>query len=324
MITLIEQVLLMKKVIYILLGIFISYSLSAEKSTGRNEVLSIREADSLFMIADYEKARKAYESLMSSNDFKNNAQEWNRLGICCYMLKDFPKSIEYLNRSLALHPASPLDQQVYYRLAKSYMLVKNEPGAMNDLQNAVEKGYPNFVDMDTASEFLSLHSNGAFKLLVIKAKDNAFPCMNNPHNREFDFWVGEWNAYITGTNILAGHSIIQKASGDCMILENWTSVRAPFNGKSMNFIDPKTNKWEQVWVGSNGGGNELERFVNGEYKDSIMRFDFETADAQNNKLLGRFSFFNQGPQQVRQLNETSSDGGKTWTIVYDFTYKRIK
>ena len=92
----------------------------------------------------------------------------------------------------------------------------------------------------------------------------------------------------------------------------------------MNFIDPKTNKWEQVWVGSNGGGNQVGRFVNGEYKDGVMRFDFETTDAQNNKLLGRFSFFNQGPEQVRQLNETSADGGKTWTIVYDFTYKRIK
>jgi len=261
---------------------------------------------------------------MNTEDFKKSAIEWNRLAICCQMTGDSQKAIEYFNQSLKLNPTPPLDQVVYYRLAKSYMSVKNEPNALNNLERAVKKGYPNFVDMDTAWEFLSLHGNEAFKLLLIQAKENAFPCMSDPHNREFDFWVGEWNAYLTGTTILAGHSIIQKASGDCMILENWTSVRVPFNGKSMNFIDPKTNKWEQVWVGSNGGGDRVGRFVNGEYKDGVMRFDFETTDAQNNKLLGRFSFFNQGPEQVRQLNETSADGGKTWTIVYDFTYKRIK
>ena len=315
----------MKKILFLLFGIFISWSIrvAAEPSTSINHVASLKEADSLFMIADYQNARRVYEGLINTDEFKKNPLEWNRLAICCHMTGDFSKAIDYFNQSLKLNPTSPLDQQVYYRLAKSYMSIKNQAGAMNNLESAVKKGYTNFVDMDTASEFLSLHSSGQFKLLVIKAKENAFPCMIDPHNREFDFWVGEWNAYITGTNILAGHSVIQKASGDCMILENWTSIRVPFNGKSMNFIDPATKKWEQVWVGSNGGGNEVGKFVNGEYKDSVMRFEFETTDAQNNKLIGRFSFFNQGPQQVRQLNETSADGGKTWTIVYDFTYKRI-
>src|SRR4051794_3063374 len=105
-----------------------------------------------------------------------------------------------------------------------------------------------------------------------------------------------------------------------MILENWTSAGAPFNGKSMNFVDQKTGKWEQVWVGSGGGGANI--FVNGEYHDSAMRFDFEQTDKQGNKLTGRFTFFNQGPNQVRQLNETSANGGKTWNTVYDLTYKR--
>jgi Tfp pilus assembly protein PilF len=310
-----------------ILGAFIllnSLSIIAQQSARANYAISIKEADSLFTAADYVNARRAYESLINVDEFKNSAMEWNRLALCCHALGDFKKAVNYYNKSLQLNPSSPLDQQILYRLSKTYMSIRDENNAINCLQKAVEKGYPNFVDMDTASEFLSLHGNGEFKLIVIKAKDNAFPCMNDPHNREFDFWVGEWNAYITGTKILAGHSVIEKASGDCMILENWTSARVPFNGKSMNFIDPETKKWEQVWVGSNGGGNQVGKFINGEYKDSVMRFEFQTSDAKNNKLIGRFSFFNQGPQQVRQLNETSADGGKTWTIVYDFTYKRIR
>jgi hypothetical protein len=107
-----------------------------------------------------------------------------------------------------------------------------------------------------------------------------------------------------------------------MILENWTSANVPYSGKSMNFIDAATGKWQQVWVGAEGGPQHI--FVNGEYRDGAMHFDFEQTGAQGKKQKGRFTFFNQGPNQVRQLNETSDDEGKTWNTVYDFTYIRKK
>lgn len=147
------------------------------------------------------------------------------------------------------------------------------------------------------------------------------PCMNISQAREFDFWIGEWEAYVTGTDKLAGHSKIEMASGGCMILENWTSVGAPFSGKSINFVDPATKKWKQVWVGS--GGLNVSEFLNGEYRDGAMRFEFETKDQKGNKQFVHFHFYNQGPDQVRQFHETSPDG-TTWTTTYDFTYKRKK
>ena len=115
-------------------------------------------------------------------------------------------------------------------------------------------------------------------------------------------------------------SVIQLISGGCAILENWESSLS--NGKSINFIDPTNNKWKQSWAGNYANG--IQEFVNGEYKDSAMRFTFETIDAKGQKLMGHFVFFNQGPNQVRQFNETSADGGKTWITSYDFTYYRKK
>jgi hypothetical protein len=55
-----------------------------------------------------------------------------------------------------------------------------------------------------------------------------------------------------------------------------------------------------------------------------MRFTFTTTDAQGHKLVGRFIFFNEGPDKVRQFNETSADDGKTWVTGYDLTYLRVK
>src|ERR1700733_8679436 len=121
--------------------------------------------------------------------------------------------------------------------------------------------------------FASLHTVAQSNTEFYQKADSAFPCSLDPKARVFDFWIGEWDAYITGTRKQAGHSVIQAASGGCMILENWTSGGGKYMGKSMNFIDAATGKWQQVWVGSEGGGQHV--FVNGEFRDSAMRFDFE-------------------------------------------------
>jgi hypothetical protein len=150
--------------------------------------------------------------------------------------------------------------------------------------------------------------------------------MEDKKSREFDFWVGEWNVYKRGTNVKVGDSKIEIASGGCMILENWEAAGpVAHNGKSMNYVNSATGKWEQLWIGSGGiNVNNPQKFVNGVYADGAMRFDFEQVDRQGKKQIGRFIFFNEGPDQVRQFNEVSADGGKTWTTVYDFTYIRKK
>lgn len=144
-------------------------------------------------------------------------------------------------------------------------------------------------------------------------------CMETTQAREFDFWIGEWDAFVTGTEKLAGHSKIEMASGGCMILESWTSVGQPFSGKSINFVDPVTKKWKQVWVGS--GGINVSEFLNGEYREGAMRFEFQHELTDGSTQWVRFHFYNVGNNEVRQLHQTSANGAD-WTTTYDFTYKR--
>jgi hypothetical protein len=231
--------------------------------------------------------------------------------------------MEYYQQSAAVGPSPAAKPVLYSRMAKVYAMKNQHAQTMQYLQQAVDAGYINLSDLDTAREFRAVRGMPEFGTLRSKTEVNAFPCKADAHKREFDFWVGEWDVYVTGTNNRAGHSLIQKASGDCMILENWTSLGpVPFTGKSMNYVNPQTNKWEQLWIGSGGGGAPT-RFYDGEYRDSVMQFVFEATTPQG-RQTGRFRFFNQGPDQVRQLSETSADGSKTWTTNYDFTYKRKK
>lgn len=282
---------------------------------------TLRMADSLFAAQQWSTAIPAYEFVLKSAPA--NALGWNRLGFSYHNMKNYDKALVNYFKAMEQKPNPQLEQIVQSRLAKIYALKNENDKAFASLDKALSLGYTNVVELQSNTDFENIRSDTRMEQSIKRATENAMPCLTMSKAREFDFWIGEWDAYVTGTNNLAGYSKIDRAAGGCMILENWTSKgNAPFEGKSMNFIDPATGKWKQVWVGSNG--TNVSEFLNGEYRDGAMRFEYETTDAQNNKQLVHFHFFNQGPDQVRQFHETSNDDGKTWTTTYDFTYKRRK
>jgi Tetratricopeptide repeat len=273
-------------------------------------------ADSLFAQREWLAAKSIYQRQLG--DTSTNSLEWNRLGYCCYRLNNPEGAIKYFQKSLETNPSGFLKGLIFSRLAVIYADENDTNEAMKKLDSAVLAGYSNVSEMDSLKDFNSLRSTLAFKELRRKVYTAAYPCMVDPHAREFDFWIGEWDVYVTGTKTFAGHSLIQMIAGGCALLENWDSPAS--TGKSINFIDPTTNKWKQSWAGSYAGG--VQEFINGEYKDSAMRFEFETKDAAGLKVIGKFIFYNESPGQVRQVNATSVDDGRTWTTSYDFTYIR--
>ena len=145
------------------------------------------------------------------------------------------------------------------------------------------------------------------------------PCSAEPHSHDFDFWIGEWDVYKTGTKTIVGHSVVQSISGGCAILENWTSVKGN-SGKSINYYNPATGKWEQDWIGSGGGP---QRYLNGVYKDSAMQFTYEST-ANNKPVTGNFKFYNIDKNTVRQYQDVNNEDGKTVTVSYDLTYVRTR
>jgi hypothetical protein len=278
---------------------------------------TLEMADSLFLNKDYASAGKIYERLLT--DSSRDAFHLNRLGYTKLLAQKFKESEVDFRRALVAGPPPPVKASIFSRLAMAEAMQNHENPALVFLDSAIRSGYISIPEMDSSISFNPLRKSPRFKALRETLFNSLYPCYNDQKAREFDFWVGEWNVFVTGTNVYAGHSLIQKISGGCALLENWNS--AVSEGKSLNFIDDSSSKWKQVWIGSYPNGKQ--DFVNGEYKDSAMRFTFVTRDAQGNTLLGRFTFFNEGPAQVRQMNETSADGGKTWITNYDFTYKRI-
>lgn len=252
-------------------GIAIIY---AQGSKNIDMKTSLSAADSFYYARDWIHAKMIYDKLVT--DTSHDAIHLNRRAFSNFNLKNYDVAGKLYQRSLDANPIPVVKASIYSRMARLNAIDNNKEHAFANLDSAIASGYSSYNELDSIADFNNISNDQRFKEIRQRVYGIRFPCMVNAKAREFDFWVGDWDVYVTGTKNYAGHNTIQIISGGCALLENWENAAG--TGKSINFIDPVTNKWKQTWVGSYAAG--IQEFVNGEYKDRAMRFGFETTDAQ--------------------------------------------
>jgi hypothetical protein len=136
-----------------------------------------------------------------------------------------------------------------------------------------------------------------------------------PEHRQFDFWAGRWD--VTSHGQPAGTNLVTIEERGCLIHEHWTGVEGG-SGQSLNFYDRRDRQWHQVWVASTGNVLSLA----GRYQDSSLVLRGEVLQPGGRPLQHRLSFRPRADGTVRQLWETSTDGGATWAVQFDGLYRR--
>ena len=139
-----------------------------------------------------------------------------------------------------------------------------------------------------------------------------------PHH-EFDFWLGDWEAFADGK--LDGTDRIEKTLNGAAITEYWRDSNG-HDGKSWFYFYRPENRWKQVWVTDTGGVKEkacIEVFSKGG-----MRFRGEIPVPDGRNILDQTTLTPLTDGTVHQVIEQSSDGGKTWRVSYDAIYHRKK
>jgi hypothetical protein len=153
----------------------------------------------------------------------------------------------------------------------------------------------------------------------------ANPCLTDKIYRQFDFWVGEWEAFnLKGKK--SGDSRISLILDSCVVLEEWSNVPVPggfvYKGKSFNTYNAATKQWQQTWVDNVGGSTQ---YLQGKYEEGKIIFQTDPWQfSKDTMAIIRLSFFNLGPDKVRQLSQISKDSGLTWAVQYDLEYRRKK
>jgi hypothetical protein len=139
------------------------------------------------------------------------------------------------------------------------------------------------------------------------------PDCSAPEYRQFDFWLGHWTVVANGEP--AGESRVESILEGCAVLETWTGASGS-RGKSLNLYNRTLGAWEQFWVDSHG-----ERLLlRGGRQDEAMVL--ESVPEPGNARRDRITWTHSADASVRQVWESSIDGGATWTVEFDGQYTR--
>ena len=272
------------------------------------------EANAAYEAKDWARAAARYEEVSKEKDAPPRV--WLRLGASLRSLGKYEEALAAFDKATQMGAG----QFGEYGKAATYATMKQLDQAFASLGKAMQQGYADPDALGGDPNLASLHGDVRFDSLVEQAKKNARPCAYTAENRQFDFWLGEWDVSTTQGSIPAGTSKIELILEDCVVLENWKSLNNPYSGKSYNIYDQALKRWEQYWV-DNVGGNI---FFHGKLlKDGLM--DYWTDDIPQStgpSVRRHLQFTAMGPDKVRQLSRGSTDGGITWNVEYDFLYVR--
>lgn len=135
--------------------------------------------------------------------------------------------------------------------------------------------------------------------------------------RQFDFWVGDWD--VTSGGQPAGTNLVTLEEDGCVVHEHWTGAQGG-TGQSFNYYDRIDRQWHQMWVSNSGNVLDLA----GTLADGTLTFRGNRRQRDGSILQHRLSFRPNPDGSVRQLWQTSSDGGATWTVAFDGLYRKKK
>lgn len=146
------------------------------------------------------------------------------------------------------------------------------------------------------------------------------PCAA-PEQKQFDFWVGEWDLTWPGQKGgESGHGInsIKRILDGCVVQESFSGLQDHLRGTSVSTFDSRAGKWKQTWVDNEGGYLD---FV-GEMKDGQLILQREAIGKDGARFLQQMVWKNISANEFDWSWEASRDGGKTWQVQWPIHYKR--
>ncbi len=270
---------------------------------------SAADAERLFEAGRLEDALAAFEALAAREP--EALRPRSRVAACLLALGRHAAAASLLEPLAEAMPEQPL---VLYRLADARAGLADLDGAFDALERAASAGLRQAAGIDDDATLERVRADGRYAAIRARIARNDAPTADDPRFRAFDFWVGTWEAR-TPDGMLQGRNRIERVLGGAAIVERWTGASG-YRGTSLNRYDRGTDTWRQTWVDDQG---DIVEFVDGVAADGRVVFGAVDADGGRRRL----TFEDRGADAFRQLSERSTDDGRSWTVEYDFAYRRL-
>ncbi|PWK83504.1 hypothetical protein [Fulvimonas soli] len=148
------------------------------------------------------------------------------------------------------------------------------------------------------------------------ATDKPAAC-SAPAHRQFDFWLGDWDAYRVGEpgKPPAARNHVTRMLDGCARREVYRRADG-YVGESFTTYDEARRVWHQSWVTNRG---ELAVLEGTRQADGGIVLQGPSSDA-GGVVRVRAAWKPQG-DGVRETAEQSRDGGRTWTPAFDLLFR---
>ena len=138
---------------------------------------------------------------------------------------------------------------------------------------------------------------------------------SGPEYRQFDFWLGDWDALETGKVEVVARTRVDRILDGCVLREDYESANG-LKGQSFSLYDASRKIWHQSWVTNRGQLLAIEgRLEDGEM---VLAGAERAAGGAERLVRGTWKPINGG---VRETAVTSLDAGKTWQPWFDLLFR---
>lgn len=137
-----------------------------------------------------------------------------------------------------------------------------------------------------------------------------------PKYRQFDFWIGDWDAFdIDDPRTVVARTRVDRILDGCVLLEDYHGANGS-HGESFSIYDASRKVWHQSWVTNRGKLLVIEGGV--EAGAMVLSGADRQADGKQRLVRGTWKPVSGG---VRETAVTSIDGGKTWEPWFDLIFR---
>jgi hypothetical protein len=173
------------------------------------------------------------------------------------------------------------------------------------------------ISLDSGTTFALIAFDGLYlkrpEIAPAPAPGTAF-CAGAPFD-EFDFWVGEWEVEVGAPG--RGRSVVTNQLSGCLVEESFQTADG-YESVTWVSYDALESRWFRYSIDSEGQRLELSGVAQG---DAIVLTGEDRLRTGQTGLV-RATWERRGPNLVRQLFETSLDGGASWKVDLRTIYHR--
>jgi hypothetical protein len=270
------------------------------------QTAAMAAAGELLNASKWEEAAAAYRAITAAEP--KNGSAWQNLGECLLQLHKDQEAVAAFEQAIAAGFRPALNE---VNVARAYGDAKDRGKALAELQKVIDAGNGGRMRpvVLSSTEFAQWKDDAEFQKLVEKMA----PCRSAEY-RQFDFWVGDWDVR-TPNGPSVGHNLVTLEQEGCLVVEHWTASSGGQTGTSFNYYDVRDKKWHQLYLDNSGNAGAFPAMA-GNLVDGKMVLVTDEKQGP----VSRWTWYVAGPEKVRQMAEQSSDGQKTWNIVWDSVY----